>query len=81
MRNLPTGLREGKINMALIKCPECNGDVSDKAATCPHCGYGFEVSNKGDNKEKQLIEGKKLILTVVSIMAIVIGILKIIGYM
>ena len=25
--------------MALIKCPECNRDVSDKAATCPHCGY------------------------------------------
>jgi hypothetical protein len=24
--------------MALIKCPECNGDVSDKANTCPHCG-------------------------------------------
>lgn len=25
--------------MALITCPECNGQVSDKAATCPHCGY------------------------------------------
>ncbi len=23
----------------LLKCPECNHDVSDKAATCPHCGY------------------------------------------
>lgn len=25
--------------MALILCPECNGNVSDKAASCPHCGY------------------------------------------
>lgn len=25
--------------MALLKCPECLHDVSDKAMTCPHCGY------------------------------------------
>ena len=25
--------------MALIKCPECNKDVSDSAPVCPHCGY------------------------------------------
>lgn len=25
--------------MALLQCPECNHDVSDKAFTCPHCGY------------------------------------------
>lgn len=24
--------------MALIKCPECGQDVSDKAEICPHCG-------------------------------------------
>ena len=24
--------------MALIKCPECSKEVSDKAKTCPHCG-------------------------------------------
>lgn len=24
--------------MALIKCSECQGDVSDKAYLCPHCG-------------------------------------------
>lgn len=23
----------------LIKCPECNLNVSDKAISCPHCGY------------------------------------------
>lgn len=25
--------------MALITCPECHGQVSDKADVCPHCGY------------------------------------------
>lgn len=25
--------------MALIKCPECNHEVSDQAKLCPHCGY------------------------------------------
>ena len=22
----------------LIRCPECNNEVSDKAEICPHCG-------------------------------------------
>lgn len=25
--------------MALINCPECSKEVSDKAASCPNCGY------------------------------------------
>lgn len=24
--------------MALIDCPECSRQISDKAAACPHCG-------------------------------------------
>ena len=27
--------------MALIKCPECGKEVSDKAVTCPNCGLGI----------------------------------------
>lgn len=30
--------------MALIKCPECDKNVSDKAESCPHCGY--EINKK-----------------------------------
>ena len=26
--------------MALINCPECNKEVSDKAEICPNCGFG-----------------------------------------
>ncbi|MFU2207235.1 zinc ribbon domain-containing protein [Solidesulfovibrio sp. C21] len=25
--------------MALVKCPECGHEISDKAEACPHCGY------------------------------------------
>lgn len=28
--------------MALIKCPECGKDVSDKAPACIHCGYPLQ---------------------------------------
>lgn len=28
--------------MALIKCPECGGNVSDKAPACIHCGYPLQ---------------------------------------
>ena len=28
--------------MALIKCPECGKEMSDKAIRCPSCGYPIE---------------------------------------
>ena len=28
--------------MALIKCPDCGKEVSDKANACIHCGYPIE---------------------------------------
>lgn len=32
--------------MALIKCPECNKEISDKAAVCPHCGFAIIPVNQ-----------------------------------
>lgn len=32
--------------MALIKCPECNCEVSDKADVCIHCGYPLKENEK-----------------------------------
>jgi DNA-directed RNA polymerase subunit RPC12/RpoP len=29
------------IEMALIKCPECGKEISDKATKCPNCGISF----------------------------------------
>lgn len=36
--------------MALIKCPECGREISDKAPACPHCGYPLEKSNVNQEK-------------------------------
>ncbi len=27
--------------MALIQCPECGREISDRVTSCPHCGYPF----------------------------------------
>lgn len=31
--------------MALISCPECGKDISDKASACPNCGYPINVKD------------------------------------
>lgn len=70
--------------MALINCPECTKEVSDKVKTCHHCGYPFmdDDTQKVEvtsvklqvNKGKQ----KKIIATIVVI--IVIATIVYIGY-
>lgn len=34
--------------MALINCPECGKEISDKVKACPHCGYPFVEEQLGD---------------------------------
>ena len=29
--------------MALVQCPECKAEVSDRAASCPKCGYPIQT--------------------------------------
>ena len=45
--------------MALIKCPECKKEISDKSKTCIHCGCPVE------NETKYYCEecGKKILKT------------------
>jgi len=33
--------------MALMNCPECNTEVSDKAIKCPHCGVVLNKPKRG----------------------------------
>lgn len=33
--------------MALIKCPECGKEISDKATTCPNCGMPLRREDRG----------------------------------
>src|SRR2546427_4056899 len=41
--------------MTLIKCPECERDVSSKATACPHCGYALTPTAQGP-RPVQVIE-------------------------
>lgn len=40
--------------MALINCPECNKEISDKVKSCPHCGYllieDINIKNKSTER-------------------------------
>lgn len=75
--------------MALIKCPECGKEISDKAGKCPYCGYPIEEiestveketdkeevldNNKETHKKKKTLN-KKVIITISAIIgAAVIG--------
>lgn len=50
--------------MALINCPECGKEISDKAPACIHCGFPIEnvvVNNSMDDKVKiqdELLDNK-----------------------
>ena len=37
--------------MALIKCPECGKQISDKALTCIHCGYPISCTSAVANNQ------------------------------
>lgn len=42
--------------MALIKCPECGKEISDKASACPNCAYPFGNNNYVVNELKKQSE-------------------------
>jgi hypothetical protein len=37
-----SGITQEENNVALINCPECNKEISDKAGACPSCGHPME---------------------------------------
>lgn len=45
--------------MALIKCPECGGSVSDRASACIHCGYPLSNTeiNRVTDKNICMVDG------------------------
>lgn len=37
----------------LMKCPECEPQVSDKAISCPHCGYPLKRGKATQSRGKK----------------------------
>lgn len=52
--------------MALIKCPECGKEISDKANKCPNCGCPTK------NKKKKIIKHNKMIIPIAVVVLVVI---------
>src|SRR5580704_6119878 len=39
--------------MALIKCPECQREISERAAACPYCGHPIAATKADKAKGRQ----------------------------
>lgn len=78
--------------MALIKCPECGKEISDKAGTCPNCGCPIQSEQKAEETppvntvtqgtipKKPKKKGRFLkILLIVAVAIVVIGVIGSIG--
>lgn len=61
--------------MAIISCKECGGQVSDTAATCPHCGAAVgkpqvvAIEKKSGNVWPWLVFGVMMFFVVITIFA------------
>jgi DNA-directed RNA polymerase subunit RPC12/RpoP len=42
--------------MALIKCSECEKEISDKASACPSCGNPIHIQSVMVNENKTVVE-------------------------
>lgn len=47
--------------MAMIQCPECGKDISDKAEKCPNCGY--PLSSEIKKKIPKMAQEEKILMS------------------
>lgn len=71
--------------MALIACPECGKEISDKVKSCPHCGYPLDDSSQAESPQKVEVTSvnlgpqstaktKKVIFSMVIAVIVIVGI-------
>ncbi len=65
--------------MAMIKCHECNNEISDQAKICPHCGYEHHPVEVISPSAMRTEIGNKNVNIVLGIVLIVLGLVGIIG--
>ncbi len=49
--------------MALVKCEDCERDVSDRAPACPNCGAPMAASSQEPAPEKVTVDGESFVGT------------------
>lgn len=76
--------------MALIKCPECENEISNKAVSCPNCGCPLTITNQLENQndvDVQMSENstltrrklsKKVLITIVAVICAILATITII---
>ena len=64
--------------MAMIKCPKCEKDISDKAIKCVHCGYAInstDTENTNNVIDEKLIKKYKKGYWIMSVIVVIASIL------
>lgn len=71
--------------MALIKCPLCNGDVSDKAKKCPHCNHELNMYNEVERLKNSVSvsshSNRNIFNPVAKKINLVVMVIKVLGYL
>jgi ribosomal protein L37E len=71
--------REGMVDMALIKCPKCGREMSNKAERCLDCGYSISASDTGGEsvtthkniKNRKILYGAVLVASFIGIIILI----------
>lgn len=58
--------------MALIKCSECDADISDKASVCPKCGCPLDITKQIMSDAKKKKRKKVIIFLIISFAVIMV---------
>ena len=74
--------------MALIRCPECGKEISDKASSCPNCGCpisgleGLVELSKQKEKEIEQVhsENKRTVIGIIIAVLVIASIIGIVYY-
>ena len=56
--------------MAMIKCPECGNEISDKAKACPICGCPIKTEKLKRNLPKKVIAIMSVVIIIVLVIAV-----------
>lgn len=69
--------------MALIKCPECGKEISDKAKACPNCGCPLEQKEEPVNVQTHRYTVKKNNIgkVIIAIMVFIIAVIGVLLYL
>ena len=58
--------------MALIKCRECNREISDTVKKCPHCGYKMKSNVDVKGIINKLVSNKKILFSIIGVLLVVV---------